>query len=72
MSDPIGTSGSYLHTAVLSAENAGDLNRAADEWLNNHIASEVVSMQLAAAGSELGDTLYLLIVYKGERRVRRA
>ena len=68
----IGTSASYLYTAVLSAENADDLNRAADEWLNNHIASEVVSMQLAASGSELGDTLYLLIVHKGERRVRRA
>lgn len=68
----IGTSASYLHTAVLSAGNADDLNRATDEWLNEHIANEVVSMQLAAAGSEFGDTLFLLIVYRGERRVRRA
>ena len=67
----IGTSASYLYTAVLSAGNADDLNRAADEWLNDHIADEVVSMQLAAAGGD-ADTLYLLIVYKGERRVRRA
>lgn len=67
----IGTSASYLYTAVLSAGNADDLNRAADEWLNEHIADEVVSMQLAAAGGD-ADTLYLLIVYKGERRVRRA
>ena len=29
-------------------------------------------MQLAAAGGQSGDTLYLLIVYRGERRVRRA
>ena len=68
----VGTSASYLYTAVLSAGNADDLNRATDEWLNEHIANEVVSMQLAAAGSEYGETLYLLIVYRGERRVRRA
>jgi hypothetical protein len=72
MSEAIGTSGSYLYTAVLSAESPAALDQATDEWLNNHIASEVVSMQLAAAGSERGDTLYLLIVYRGERRVRRA
>ncbi len=68
----IGTSASYLYTAVLSAGNADELNRLTDEWLNDHIADEIVSMQLAAAGREGGDTLYLLIVYRGERRVRRA
>lgn len=68
----INASASYLRTAILSAGNPDDLNGKADEWLNNHIASEVVSMQLAAAGSEFGDTLFLLIVYKDERRVRRA
>ena len=68
----INASASYLRTAILSAGNPDDLDRATDEWLDNHIADEVVSMQLAAAGSEAGDTLYLLIVYKGERRVRRA
>lgn len=67
----IGTSASYLQTVVLSAGNADELNRLTNEWLNDHIANEVVSMQLAAAGSDGGDTLYLLIVYKGERRVRR-
>ena len=68
MSAPIGTSGSYLYTAVLEAPDTASLDQAADEWLNDHIANEVVSMQLAP-GSE---RLYLLIIYKGERRVRRA
>ena len=68
----IGTSASYLYTAVLEANDAAALEQATDEWLNAHIANEVVSMQFAT-----GDTpgpsgrLYLLIVYKGERRVRR-
>ncbi len=68
----INTSASYLRTAILSAGNPDDLNDRADEWLNDHIADEVASMQLAAAGGQSGDTLYLLIVYRGERRVRRA
>ncbi len=73
MSAPIGTSASELYAAVLVAEGAAALERAADEWLDAHIANEVVSMQLApvtASGS--GDRLHLLIVYKGGRRVRRA
>ena len=64
----INTSASYLRTAILSAGNPDDLDRATDEWLNNHIANEVVSMQLATGG----DHLYLFIVYRDERRVRRA
>jgi len=68
----INASASYLRTAILSAGNPDDLNGKTDEWLNDHIANEVVSMQLAAAGSEFGDTLFLLIVYRDERRVRRA
>ncbi len=68
MSDAIGTSASYLYTATLSADDAASLDQAADQWLNDHIANEVVSMQLAPGG----DRLYLHIVYKGERRVRRA
>lgn len=64
----INTSASYLYTAVLSAEDAASLDEATDAWLNDHIANEVVSMQLAPGG----DRLHLLIVYKGERRVRRA
>ena len=42
--------------------------RPRDEWLSAHIANEVVSMQFAPDGKRL----HLLIVYKGERRVRRA
>ena len=68
MSASIETSASYLYTAVLSADAAVSLNEATDEWLNDHIANEVVSMQLAPDG----ERLHLLIVYKGERRVRRA
>ena len=68
MSASIETSASYLYTAVLSADDAVSLNEATDEWLNDHIANEVVSMQLAPDGGRL----HLLIVYKGERRVRRA
>ncbi len=67
MSASIETSASYLYTAVLSADDAVSLNEATDEWLNDHIANEVVSMQLAPDG----ERLHLLIVYKGERRVRR-
>lgn len=64
----INTSASYLYTAVLSADDAASLDEATDAWLNDHIANEVVSMQLAPGG----DRLHLLIVFKGERRVRRA
>ena len=64
----INTSASYLYTAVLSADDAASLDEATDAWRNDHIANEVVSMQLAPGG----DRLYLLIIYKGERRVRRA
>ncbi len=64
----INTSASYLYTAVLSADDAASLDEATDAWLNDHIANEVVSMQLAPGG----DRLHLLIIYKGERRVRRA
>ena len=64
----INASASYLRTAILSAGNPDDLNSQADEWLNDHIANEVVSMQLAPGG----DQIHLLIVYKDERRVRRA
>ncbi|MCY3505874.1 MAG: hypothetical protein OXH41_06905 [Chloroflexi bacterium] len=64
----INTSASYLYTAVLSADDAASLDEATDAWLNDHIANEVVSMQLAPGG----DRLYLLIIYRGERRVRRA
>lgn len=71
MSD-IGTSASYLRTAILTASNEAELDRVTDEWLDAHVAAEVVSMDLAVAASSYGDTLYLLIVYKGERRVRRA
>ena len=68
MNDAIGTSASYLYTATLFADDAASLDQATDQWLNDHIANEVVSMQLAPDG----DRLHLLIVYKGERRVRRA
>ena len=68
MSDTIGTSASYLYTATLSADDAASLDQATDQWLNDHIADEVVSMQLAPGAGRL----YLHIVYKGERRVRRA
>ncbi len=64
----IDTSASYLYTAVVSADDAASLDEATDAWLNDHIANEVVSMQLSPAG----DRLHLLIVYRGERRVRRA
>ena len=64
----IDTSASYLYTAVLSADDAASLDEATDAWLNDHIAKQVVSMQLAPGG----ERLYLLIIYKGERRVRRA
>ena len=64
----INASASYLYTAVLSADDGASLDEATDAWLNDHIANEVVSMQLAPGG----DRLYLLIIYKGERRVRRA
>lgn len=64
----IDTSASYLYTAVLSADDAASLDEATDAWLNDHIANEVVSMQLAPGG----DRLHLLIIYRGERRVRRA
>jgi len=64
----IDTSASYLYTAVLSADDAASLDEATDAWLNDHIANEVVSMQLAPGGNRL----YLLIVYRSERRVRRA
>ena len=64
----INTSASYLRTAILSASTPADLDQKTDEWLNDHIAHEVVSMQLAPNG----DQLHLLIVYKDERRVRRA
>lgn len=64
----IDTSASYLYTAVLSADDAASLDEATDAWLNDHIANEVVSMQLAPGG----ERLYLLIIYRGERRVRRA
>ena len=68
MSAPnIGTSASYLYTATISGVDAASLDQATDEWLSAHIANEVVSMQLAPDGGRL----YLLIVYKGERRVRR-
>ena len=68
MSDAIGTSASYLYTATLSADDAASLDQATDQWLDDHIANQVVSMQLAPGG----DRLYLHIVYRGERRVRRA
>lgn len=64
----IDTSASYLYTATLSADDAASLDEATDAWLNDHIANEVVSMQLAPGG----ERLYLLIIYRGERRVRRA
>lgn len=64
----IDTSASYLYTATLSADDAASLDEATDAWLNDHIANEVVSMQLAPGG----ERLYLLIIYKAERRVRRA
>lgn len=64
----IDTSASYLYTATLSADDAASLDEATDAWLNDHVANEVVSMQLAPGG----ERLYLLIIYKGERRVRRA
>ncbi len=62
-------SASHLRVAVLKANSADALQRAADEWLDANVAVEVVSMQLASAD---GERLHLLIVYKGERRVRRA
>ncbi|HCV00723.1 MAG: hypothetical protein CL897_01100 [Dehalococcoidia bacterium] len=68
MSDVIETSASFLYTAVLSAADASSLDKAADEWLNDHIQNKIVSMQLASEN----EILHLLIVYKGERRVRRA
>ena len=64
-------SASYLRTAVVSATKQDDLQRALDEWLDAHIADEVVSMQFAAAGDGILRELNVLIVYKGERRVRR-
>ena len=64
----VGASASHLYTAVLSAHDAASLEQAADQWLNAHIANEVVSMQFAPDARGL----HLFIVYKGERRVRRA
>ncbi len=64
----IGASASHLYTAILSADGAAALDVAADQWLNDHIANEIVSMQFAPDGGKF----HLLIVYKGERRVRRA
>ena len=66
-------SASHLQTVILSATKQDDLQRALDEWLDAHIADEVVSMQFAASGEGDGilRELNVLIVYKGERRVRR-
>ena len=64
-------SASYLRTAVVSATSQQALQDALDEWLDAHIADEVVSMQFAAAGDGILRELNVLIVYKGERRVRR-
>ncbi len=73
MTAPISTSASNLYTAVLEADDGASLERATDDWLDAHIANEVVSMQLATGGTPgPAGRLYLLVVYKGERRVRRS
>lgn len=65
-------SASHLRVAILKATGADNLQRLADQWLNDNIATEVVSMDLAAGDSGRGEGLHLLIVYTDERRVRRA
>ena len=73
MSATIGASASEMYTAVLVADGAAALDHAADEWLDAHIANEVVSMQLVpASATGGGERLYLFIIYKGGRRVRRS
>lgn len=64
-------SASHLQTVIISATRQQALQDALDEWLDAHIADEVVSMQFAAAGDGVLRELNVLIVYKGERRVRR-
>ncbi len=73
MTTPIEATASYLYTTVLEADDSASLDRATNEWLDAHIANEVVSMQLATGGTPgPAGRLYLLIVYKGERRVRHS
>jgi len=61
-----GTSGSYLYTVILEGGSAAELQKATDEWLTANIATRVVSMDMTAGP----DRFYMLIVYKGDRRVR--
>lgn len=70
MAGPLNVAGAYLGVAVLEGATPTALEQAADAWLNRHIAVEVVSIELQAAGAGPGMPLYLLIVYRRERRVR--
>lgn len=64
-------SASHLRVAILRASGVDSLQLLADQWLSANIATEVVSMDLAAGDSGRGEGLHLLIVYTDERRVRR-
>ena len=66
----LGTQGGQIGVTVLQAGTPESIEAVVDKWLDGHIDTEVVSMELQV-GMGLNAPLYLMIVYKRDRRVRR-
>ncbi len=66
----LNTPGGQIGVTVLQAGTPESIEAVVDKWLDSHIDTEVVSMELEI-GSGMNAPLYLMIVYKRDRRARR-
>jgi hypothetical protein len=60
-----------IGVTLLQAGTPESLEAVADKWLDTHLDTEVLSMDLQI-GERTGGSILLLIVYRKNRRERRA
>ncbi|MFN0148116.1 MAG: hypothetical protein ACKVT1_16545 [Dehalococcoidia bacterium] len=61
---------SELGVTVLQAGTPESLEAVTDNWLDAHLGTEVISMDLQVS-TGVGGAMHLMIIYRRDRRVRR-
>jgi hypothetical protein len=70
MANQINLPAGELAVTVLQAGTPESLEAVTDKWLDTHLGTDVISMDLQVIEGTAG-SLFLMIVYKRDRRPRR-
>jgi hypothetical protein len=67
----INLSAAYIGVAILQAGTPESMEAVTDKWLDSHLGTEVIAMELQVTPAVTNAPLHMMITYKRERRVRR-